>query len=216
MHLLGLITLNLSTAIYFIWFIPQLKLTFKRKSISGLSLLMHSILMVGYLTDLMYGFGRGLPIQYRLVTLVGLGSLLIEHYQFARYGLTTLIEKRFYMVISIGFILLSIGIIDSLFINIPSKTYYNIAGFISMTCWLIFMWPQIIKNYVNQSSSGLSVGFVWLSVLAGICDIISAYTLNWAMPSKIGAPLGLIKKTILLGQCYYYKVDATTLLKASY
>lgn len=217
MHTIGEISLNISTAIYIIWFIPQLKLTFTRKNTSGLSLLMHSILMLGYIADLMYGFGRHLPIQYRMVTMIGLCSLLIEHYQFARYGLKTLTEKRLYLSISLGFLMLFFAVLYNIFVDVHSKTYYNVAGFVSMICWLAFMWPQIIKNFVNKSTQGLSTGFVYLSVITSICDIISAYALNWALPSKIGAPIGMIKKSILLSQCYYYKEDNNSkILKVSY
>ena len=39
--------------------------------------------------DLIYGFGREMQWQYRMVTVVGLLSLSIQHYQFGRYGLHT-------------------------------------------------------------------------------------------------------------------------------
>jgi len=217
MHILGEIALNISTALYLIWFVPQIKMTFNRKSTSGLSLLMHSILMLGYIMDLMYGFGRHLPIQYRLVTIIGLTSLLIEHFQFARYGLQNIIEKRLFYGISLAFLILFISVIFNVFVDVHSKLYYNIAGFISMFCWLAFLWPQIIKNFVNKSTQGLSTSFVWITVITSICDIISAYALNWALPSKISAPVGLIKKSILITQCYYYKEDSQVPdLNASY
>lgn len=204
MHTLGEIALNISTALYFVWFIPQLKLTFTRKSTSGLSLLMHSLLMLGYIMDLMYGFGRHLPIQYRLVTIFGLSALLIEHLQFAYYGLKSLNEKRIYIGVSIIFCLLLLSVVYNVFIDVHSKLYYNIAGFISMFCWLAFLWPQIIKNFMNKSTEGLSNSFVWITLFSSICDIISAFALNWALPSKISAPVALIQKLILIGQCYYY------------
>jgi len=204
-HIIGEISLTLSTLLYFIWFIPQLKLTFKRKNTSGLSLAMHCILMLGYLADLMYGFGQQLPIQYRLVTIVGLISLLIEHYQFGCYGLTNIKEKNRFILISVLLFCLFITILYNITIKTDSKMIYNLAGVSSMLCWLVFASPQILKNYKNNSTKGLSTQFVMLSVLTGILDVISSYALNWAWPSKLGAPLGLIQKFILLSQCYYYR-----------
>lgn len=207
MHTLGEITLNISTALYFIWFIPQLKLTFTRRSTHGLSLFMHSLLMLGYIMDLMYGFGQSLPLQYRLVTLFGLVSLLIEHFQFARFGLNTKNEKTLYILVSGIFSLLFISVIYNVFIDIHSKLYYNIAGFISMSCWLAFFLPQIIKNFVNRSTEGLSKTFVWISLFTSICDFTSAFALNWALPSKVSAPINLIQELILIAQFYSYQKE---------
>jgi hypothetical protein len=38
-----------------------------------------------------------------------------------------------------------------------------------------------------------------------LCDSISAWTLNWGFPSKIGSPIGLLFGIVLLWQGYAYK-----------
>lgn len=205
MYWLGQLSLTLSTCLYFVWFVPQLILTFKRKDTSGLSLWMHSILFLGYLTDLMYGFGQHLPIQYRLVTIAGLISLAIEHYQFGYYGLMSSGERNNYRAISLALLIIFISVLYNITLRVDSASVYNIVGIISMFCWLVFAMPQIIKNYQNQSTEGLSFSFVVLSVVTGILDLISTYALNWPWASKVGAPLGLIQKIILLIQCYGYQ-----------
>lgn len=205
LHTLGEATLTLSTLLYFIWFIPQLVLTFRRKTTNGLSIWMHSILMLGYIADLMYGFGQHLQIQYRLVTIVGLISLFIEHYQFGIYGLKTLQDKRIYGSLTMGFLLLFVIVLYNLSAKTHSKTYYDMAGLVSTICWLAFAWPQIYKSYQTKSTNGVSTKFVFLAVLTGILDVLSAYALKWPWPSKLSSPLGLIQKLILLYQCYYYK-----------
>src|SRR3989338_11149191 len=86
-HVIGEITLSLSTLIYFFWFLPQIYLNFKRKNTDGLSLWMHGLLLLGYSADLLYGFGRHMQWQYRLVTIVGLICLFVQHIQFGKYGL---------------------------------------------------------------------------------------------------------------------------------
>ncbi len=65
--------------------------------------------------------------------------------------------------------------------------------------------PQIFKNIKLKSTEALSVWFIALAVIAIICDIISAWTLNWDYPSKIGPPLQLIAKFMILYQMYYYR-----------
>jgi len=201
---IGHISLNISTLIYFIWFVPQLILNFKRKTTSGLSIWMHAILFLGYLADLMYGFGQHLPIQYRLVTMVGLVSLCLEHYQFGRYGLKQHRDKLVYTGLTVFFSILFIFVIINLFIDTHSNAYYNVAGFVSSFCWFAFVWPQVIKNFKHKSTRGLSTKFVALAVATGVLDTITAYALNWPLPSKISAPIGLVQKSLLLSQCFYY------------
>lgn len=205
MHMLGEIALDFSTFAYFIWFIPQLKLTFKRRSTSGLSLWMHGLLVGGYLADLVYGFGREMPIQYRMVTIFGLCSLSVEHFQFWKYGLKKLMERRIFYLFNVFFVVFFCYAIITITVDKQTKFFYDTAGMISNFCWFTFFIPQIIKNYVNKSTEGLSVGFVVLSLITAICDLISTYALHFAWPSRFYAPIVLFKKCFVLGQCYYYR-----------
>lgn len=214
-HTIGEISLNISTAIYFIWFIPQLKLTFQRKSTQGLSLCMHGLLLSGYLADLMYGFGTQMPIQYRLVTISGLFYLGIEHLQFWLYGLKGTIEKWTFLAFNIFFILFFLYALASITIIKETRFFYDMAGMVSNFCWLTFFVPQILKNYQKKSTEGLSVYFVVLSVFTTICDMTSTFALNYDWPSQLGVPVTLIKKLILLYQFYYYN-KATSAKEISY
>ena len=79
------------------------------------------------------------------------------------------------------------------------------AGMISNFCWFTFFIPQIIKNYVDQSTEGLSVSFVLLSIFSALCDVISTYALNYDWPSQYYVPISLAQKFIVLGQGIYYR-----------
>lgn len=204
-HMIGEIALNISTFIYFVWFFPQIRLTFKRKSISGLSLWMHGLLLTGYLADLVYGFGREMPIQYRMVTIFGLCSLGVEHYQFWKYGLKKLMERRVFHLINVFFISFFCYAIITITVDKQSKFFYDAAGMISNFCWMTFFIPQIVKNYVNKSTEGLSLGFVMLSLLSAVADLVSTYALNFDWPSRDYAPIVLVKQLFVLGQFVYYR-----------
>jgi len=205
LHTIGEITLSASTLIYFFWFIPQLYLNFKRKDTEGLSFWMHGLLFLGYSADLLYGFGRHMQWQYRAVTLIGLVSLSIQHYQIGRYGLHTRQETFHYYLITLLILLLFGYAFYNLAEAHHTKSYYDIAGMISNTCWFTYLIPQIVKNYVNKSTEGLSVGFIVLTLLISVFDLTAAITLHWDWPSLIGAPVTFLKKGILLGQYVYYK-----------
>lgn len=205
MHSLGQLTLTISSTIYLIWFIPQIILNFKRKDTEGLSLLMHAILCFGYLTDLIYGFGLNMQWQYRAVTIAGLCSLAVQHYQFGRYGLHRLNQKLTYHALTL---LCSIVFSFAIYvINFGqySQRFYDHIGIFSNACGLAFMLPQIIKNFNNQSTVGLSPYFVMIAIFLNVCDSISAWTLNWDYPSKVAPFISMMGNIILLSQVFYYE-----------
>ena len=208
MKLIAVFSLNLSLAIYLVWFIPQIWLNFKRKDTEGLSLFMHGLLCLGYLTDLLYGFGRGMQWQYRTVTLTGLVSLAVQHYQFGRYGLHRITQKYMYVALTFLLLILIFIIFYVFHLNSDRKIFYDNAGMVANICWFIYMLPQIIKNRVNHSAQGLSALFILLGILSNLCDITSAWILGWDFPSKIGPPITLIGNLILLSQIIYYKKQA--------
>lgn len=204
MNFIGHITLNLSLSIYLIWFVPQIILNFKRKDTEGLSMLMFGILCIGYLSDLMYGFGRGMQWQYRTVTVVGLFSLAIQHYQFGRYGLHRLTEKYTYFALSFVYLAWLFYAIYAIKFNFHSKNFYDVAGMLANICWFSYMLPQIFKNYFNKSTVGLSIYFVGIAIFLNLCDSTSAWMLGWDYPSKIGPAITLLGNLILLSQVIYY------------
>ncbi len=204
-HIIGEIALNLSSLIYFIWFIPQLMLTFKQRRTSALSLWMHSLLVLGYVADLVYGYGQYLPFQYKAVTWSGLLMLAIEHYQFWSYSQWQRKEKIIFQALTLGLVLLFLSGVYQITLTTRDAQFYNAVGVFSWVCWLSFMWPQVVKNFSNRSAAGVSMQTVLLSLLSSVGDIISAFALAWAWPSKWGALLGVVPKLLLLMQCYYYR-----------
>lgn len=202
-HLLGEISLNVSTCIYFIWLIPQLILNFKQQSLSSLSVGMHLLLIFGYWADGIYGFGQHLPWQYRLVTIVGLMALMIEHYQFWRYNRWDIKSRHLFNGITI-LLLLVFGLSFYLIKFSCSPRFYDFFGVCSWLCWLIFIWPQLFKNFQQRSARGVSMQTVSLALLSGLGDLIAAFTLAWSWPSKAGSLLALFPKFLLWAQCLYY------------
>ena len=204
-HTLGEITLSISTIVYFFWFIPQIILNHERKSTQGFSLWMHGLLLIGYTADLLYGFGRHMEWQYRVVTITGLCFLFVEHTQFARYDCRTIVQKwNFVVLTTIVIVLLTYATLNFTWFH-HGKRYYNIAGFISDLCWLTYILPQLIKNYRQKSTEGLSVGFVALSVVLSVLNITSTFALHWSWPSILNESISPVEKLILIFQMWYYR-----------
>lgn len=204
-HLIGEITLSISSLVYFVWFIPQIWLNFKRRDTEGLSMWMHALLLFGYTADLLYGFGREMQWQYRFVTITGLIWLCIQHVQILRYGLHTKYEKINFSIISFIFLMSIIFVIINFTVNHHSKKYYDTAGYISVFCWMTYLFPQMIKNFKEKSTKGLSIWFMILAVSLDFFDITSALMLKWDWPSLLSPMGGVSKKLIVLFQFWYYR-----------
>lgn len=209
-HTLGNCSLWLSTAIYILWFVPQLRLTWKRQSTDGISFGMHLILYSGYLADLIYGFGLHMPIAYRLVTTVGIASLLLQQLQFLRYGHIG-INGRLSLVlypITAGLLYLFIQNHHAF----STEAMFDRIGLYSVIANCCYTVPQIIKNYRLKFNPDLSRLFMWLAVCTSSLDIISAFCLNWDYPNKIGAPLALVLSLVLIHSSGILRYDAPSII----
>ena len=206
----GHITLNISTFVYLFFYLPQVAHHFKRRSTDGLSWLMHTLLFIAYCADLMYGFGRHMQWQYRLVTCIGLLTLSIEHLHIFAY------RNRFHFNISHYLCMTGIIVIAFIFALLSinnfhfSKSDYDIAGMVSMCGWLSYTFPQILTNWQLKSTQGISITFILLALFLHVCDTSSAFCLGWDFPSKISAGLGFLTKFILIIQFLKYNYTLTT------
>lgn len=197
---IGHIALNISFLIYVVLYLPQVLYNLKRRSTDGLSFLMHAILVVGYLTDLMYGFGRHMPWQYRLVDLIGLTCLTLQHIQFGLYSK----PNKGYWLTTIALLGLFVGVLYSIWFPL-SATIYIQAGTVAWATGVFYTLPQIWKNYRFSSALGVSVVFIYFDIISSLCDSISAWTLGWDFPSKLGSPIEVILGCFLLCQFYAYR-----------
>lgn len=212
LHTLGDISLSISTCIYLIWLLPQIILNYQRKSTEGLSFWLHTFLLFGYCFDLVYGFGRGMQWQYRLVTIAGLATLGIQHIQFALYSRS--VPKYLYRSVTAISLALLATAITLLFSTTESKAFYDTLGMLSNICYWVYMIPQIIKNFSGHSAKALSLQFICLSLFISACDFTSAFTLSWDWPSLIGPIAGLSFKLTLLYQILYYRAPNAKLKTA--
>lgn len=198
---LGYFTLRISCIVYLLFLIPQIILNIQRKSVQGLSFTMHSILLIAYICDLGYGIGKQMQLEYIAVSIIGCICLIIQHCQF--YILSEILPKYYKLITTITCILGLIVI--STVIWKASIIVYTVLGFISMIGWLTYTIPQIIKNTNLNNTQALSIMFILFGLTASCCDSISAYILDWGLPNKIGSPVSLCLKLILLIQILLYK-----------
>ena len=200
---LGLVSLSFSTIIYCVWLLPQIGYNAKRQSMEGLSFSWHALLVFGACFDAIYGVGTQLPWLYRLVTMLTLTALAVQQWQWVVYGCCDRLRIPIMTVTASAIILLVIATCHAC---LPfSRGVYDIAGLLSNLSFLLYPLPQIIKQYHERSTAGLSVLFVCLSLVLNICDGFSAVALDWDWPSLLGPPLLILCQIILLVQVHRYR-----------
>ena len=166
---------------------------------------MHYVMCGSYTLDLLYGFGRHMQWQYKTVTMIGLICLTIQHLQIYCYGDFNMRQRQQYLLCTFIFLCLFLSMIYGLVVAQIPPNVLIWSGGISQVGWLIYVIPQIFKNYRIQSTTGVSVYFALLIIFLGLCDSVSAWSLGWDWPSRYGAPLGIILKLILLHQFFKYR-----------
>lgn len=190
--LIGQITLNISLVLYLSNYIPQLRHNRDQHRLQGLSLSFHFLLLNCFLFDLIYGIALNLPWQYVMVSSVGLFYLFIQQTQ-----LYALYKKSY---LSPRFLILLIALISLLLLLPFSQSFYLGIGYLVQTLNILFYLPQIIKNYRFNQGLSLSLSFLLMHTVLITLDNASAWLLNWPLPSRIGAFIGLLLSLILFSQ----------------
>lgn len=199
----GLVTIQLSFFLYLGLYLPQLFHNIIRRSTHGLSWLMHLLMITSALCDVGYSLGLAMPWQYYTISGFGLGLLAVQHLQFGLYNRQRL--PHFYTPVTAGLVVMGGAITISLQNRGAHQLIYLLLGYASMSGWLIAMVPQVRANSRLKSTEGLSLGFVLIGLFGLSCDTISAYSLNWALPNKIGTPVSVLLRLVLLAQFFYYR-----------
>jgi uncharacterized protein with PQ loop repeat len=202
---IGKIVLNVSFCLYLVLLLPQLLHNLLLKKTKSLSLAMHSILFAAYLTDWIYAFGREMPLQYKLVTVIGLSCLLIQHFQFylQQKNEANFIKNYFFIttLLTLTFFVGIFGLINKIF----NLKHLLLLESVSQVGWLSYLLPQIFINWRIKSIKGISLYFVLIAFFITISDSICAWTLNWDLPLKLGSPILFLIKLVLLGQFLLYR-----------
>lgn len=206
----GSISLNISAAIYCIYYIPQLWHNARRRRIARItgtplptvSWGLHICYVCSVAADLLYGFAMHLPWQYRAVSIIFMLGLIVQQIQLRPCRLQA-DSLRSYSFLCIGCAMLLL--LSMLLVIFPPKPSILIAaGYIStVSAWLAFL-PQIVRNYQQKHGRALSWYFICLTLLTAVLDFISALCLGWPLPSLIGPPIIFVTHAIALWQyCYW-------------
>ena len=202
---LGFVTLDISTLCYTFVYALQIIHNLRENSIIGLSFLFHALLLIAATCDLCYGFVLINQWQYRLVSADVFLCLLVQHIHLfcvhrdnrsmliKLYGLTCVVVFMFFSCFCAYFF--------SYKQNLIAITF----GWLERFCYLIYVVPQIMKNFKNNGfSQSISPYYISLMLFLCLCDSISAWCLRWAAPSLYGAPVAFALHCLLFFQVMRY------------
>lgn len=196
-QIIGKISLNISLVLYLINYVPQIIHNQIRPYLSGMSFYFHYLLLISWISDLIYGIGMHMPWQYRLVSVSGLLYLLIQHIQIKK------IIVKYRSIHYDTYLLLCVSLIGfiCLYFFKHHKSLFISFGYISEIAGWISCFPQIIKNITLASSAlSLSAIYLLLDLFSAFCDNVSAWVLSWPTPSKLGAIFSVIICLMLITQ----------------
>ena len=206
MNFLGNVSLNLSSFLYLILLVPQIIHNRKGKNIAGLSLWLHFLLYTSYSFDLVYGITDGMPLQYILVSIVGLILVITQHIQLLKFH----IKERCYLLIKLGLLFMFAHLFFSYYLfskfihGVLSANTILMLGVIARGCEIIYCVPQIFKNRTVKSAKAVSSHFICLNILLAILDSTAAWCLNWELPNKFVGPVNIIIMLIIMYQHMKY------------
>jgi uncharacterized protein with PQ loop repeat len=197
---LGQISLNIAFVLYLINYFPQLLKNRHSENLSQLSINFHKLLLLTYLSDLIYGLGVRMPWQYCCVSIIGSLCLLYQHYQLSRLYQHLRIFRYVTVMMLSAFLM---GVFLLYFLS-PISKLFLVIGYFSQFCSILFFLPQIVKNIQLKSARSLSLSYITMGLISVLCDNIAAWCLLWPMPNKMGSAIQLLFFTAILMQCVYY------------
>jgi predicted MFS family arabinose efflux permease len=81
---------------------------------------------------------------------------------------------------------------------------YLFFGYMTEFSSIVYVFPQLLRNKELASARSISFVFIAIGIVTAVCDNISAWCLDWPMPSKLGAAFRFLMVCALLMQTIYY------------
>lgn len=200
MTTIGTISLNISLILYCIYFVPQIIYNQVIKKTDQISLITQGLMVTANLCDLIYGFYLDMPWQYKMVTILTLSFLLIQHIQI---GIQSVKNKKF-IILSFVLVILAFYVLNSIIEKNINHHYIDLFGMVTNIIYWIHWIPQIFFNWQHKKAEGFSFIFLLLTLFASICDEISALALGWDYPSIIGPLVLILMISMILTQRLIY------------
>jgi uncharacterized protein with PQ loop repeat len=211
---------SISIVFYTIVFIPQLRIIYKTKSSSGISLW---TILVWTQADYLSLFGCILSNLIVSSIVLGYYHIMMEFvmiFMFLKYTETPKTFLKIFFIISFLIINLCSAIILHIVIIHPNenaKLIGNIVGWFTMTMYIIGRIPQIRMNYQKKSTKGLSLSMYIFTIIANMFYVSSviAYSIEpdyliSNIPWILNAFITICMDIFVIWQIKHYKSQKNT------
>ncbi|MBF13223.1 MAG: hypothetical protein CMF46_02535 [Legionellales bacterium] len=197
----GWIALNLAFLLDSLYYFPQVFKNHSRHDDLDISISMHFIILIGCISDLLYSFGRHMPWQYQATTVTCLLPVLIQYYQLwcvndnpRVFALSNKLLASWVIALSTAYLMVSDVTLIALF-----------NGYMTQLCFSIALIPQILKNYRLGHADALSLPTFIMMFIISCCDITSAWSLEFDLPSRYGSIMIIILESTCIAQIAWYR-----------
>ena len=207
---IGIYTINISFAMHFFVYIPQIIHNRKYKTKMQISALTQCTMLIAYGSNVIFGITHNMPWQYATISLVLLLPTFFQQYQMY-------FSKSYHKAWHIFAIIWAITIVVVVSLYLMSNhwsasfnyifdkiTYQtvNIASTIYMVYWL----PQIYRNFKNKTANGFAMIFLYIGLTEAVLNSFTAIAYKYPLISLItGIEVGIML-IIVMYQHYIYDV----------
>lgn len=209
-QLIGVYTINISFALHFVVYIPQIIHNRKYKKNMEISPITQCAMLLAYGSNVIFGITHSMPWQYATISMVLLLPTLFQQYQMyisKSYKMAWHIFAIVWAMVIVAVISIYLmgdylpAFINYLFDKVTYQTV-NIASTIYMLYWL----PQIYRNFKNKTANGFAMIFLYIGLAEAILNTFTAIAYEYPLISLItGIEVGIML-LIVMYQYYLYNV----------
>lgn len=189
--------LNAAVFIYIIQLLPQLWRTASKPSVNDLSTVMICLIWVGWVMDILYAKLNAMPVQYFIVSYLGLFQTML-------WILLLHTRKMFTAKEFASFFTVVVCIVVS-----PLKWLMKLKFLPILTigqgcfwfCWL----SQLVRSFIQKSAKDISLLSMLLSGIGTVCSLVAGSILGWEKQYIVNLVLVLLFHVCILMVLAYYR-----------
>lgn len=189
--------LNIAVLIYIIKLLPQLWRTASKQSVTDLSAVMIWLVWVGWVMDVLYAKLNAMPVQYFVVSYLGLFQTMLWILLLHTRKVFTTKELAFFFTMVVCVIASPLKWVMKLKF-IPILT---VGQGCFWFCWL----SQLTRSLVQKSAHDISLLSVLLSAIGTICSLVAGSILGWERQYIVNLVLVLLFHACILAVLAYYR-----------
>ncbi|MDG2347891.1 MAG: hypothetical protein P8L77_00290 [Gammaproteobacteria bacterium] len=189
--------LNIVVLIYIIQLLPQLWRTASKASVSDLSTVMIRLIWVGWVMDVLYAKLAAMPVQYFVVSYLGLFQTML-------WILLLRTRKFFSTKEFLSFFTVVICVVASPLKWVMKLKFLPILTIGQVCFW--FCWiSQLVRSLIQKSAQDISLLSMFLGAIGTVCSLVAGSVLGWEKQYIFNLMLVVFFHICILAVLAYYR-----------